>query len=131
MHQRYGLWLHTGRCVFDEPLIWREDTRGEPRQTPFQRAVGVRYVGPQRARCPDAFTDFGDLPPRTKPRSFAGLTKGWFHKRPIPPGRAELRSGWEQVLPHATGYVLVASHRLQPVSKHGAVFVGFIRVKAA
>lgn len=128
MRRRFGLWLLTGPRSFEDPRIWREDSQSYQLQTPFQRAVGVRYVGRRSSRYPDALTGFGAFG-RSRPRSVATMLKGYFRRGPVPRQWLSLIPGREGALSRATGYVLIASPRLRSVSKYGAVFVGFIRAR--
>jgi hypothetical protein len=129
MHRRFGLWVLTGPRSFEDPRIWREDSQSYQVQTPFQRAVGVRYLGKGSPRYPDAFTGFGGFAARSRPRSVAMLLKGWFQPGPVPHRWLSLLPGRAANVARATGYVLVATPRLRPVSKYGAVFVGFVRAR--
>lgn len=130
MRRSFGLWLLTGPRSFEDPRIWREDEQSYARQTLFQRAVGVRYVGRVPPRFPDSFTGFGSFVRRSRPRSLSWALKGWFHSGPVKPQNFSLRAGHAAVLSRATGYALISSRRLRRVSVPGAQFVGIVRVKA-
>jgi hypothetical protein len=129
MRRRFGLWLFTGPRSFEDPQIWREE-HSFARQTPFQRAVGVRYVGRKFPRFPDSFTGFGTFVRRSRPRSVVRALKGWFHPGPVTPQHLSLRPGHSAVLSRATGYALISSRHLRNISLPGALFVGIVRVRS-
>lgn len=129
MRRSFGLWLLTSPRSFEDPRIWREDEESYARQTPFQRAIGVRYVGRRQPRFPDSFTGFGSFVRRSRPRSLPWVLKGWFHPGPVKPQHFSLRAGHAAILSRATGYALVSSRHLRHVSVPGAQFVGVVRVR--
>lgn len=128
MPRLFGLWLLSGPRSFQDPRIWREDSQGYAAQTPFQRTVGVRYVGRSRPRVPDSKTGFGSFGSRSRHISVIRAFKGWFSK-PLRPQDLALKGGHLTQLRRATGYALVSSRHLRRVSLHGANFVGLVRVR--
>ena len=128
MRRLFGLWLLSGPRSFQDPRIWREDRQSYALQTPFQRAVGVRYIGRSRPRFPDSNTGFGSFVPRSRHISVIRAFKGWFSK-PLRPQHLSLKDGHLAQLHRATGYALVSSRHLRRVSLYGANFVGTFRVR--
>lgn len=128
MRRLFGLWLLSGPRSFQDPRIWREDRQSYALQTPFQRAVGVRYIGRSRPRFPDSNTGFGSFVPGSQHISVIRAFKGWFSK-PLRPQHLSLKDGHLAQLRRATGYALVSSRHLRRVSLYGANFVGTVRVR--
>lgn len=128
MRRSFGIWLIVSKQSFEDPRIWREDSRSYALQTRFQRRAGVRYVGERYPRFPNALTGFGSVVPRNRPRSMALLFKGYFHSGPVKPQSFSLRAGHRTVLAHATGYAIISTRRLRRVNSPGAVFVGSMRI---
>jgi hypothetical protein len=128
MRRLFGLWLLTGPRSFQDRRIWREDRQSYALQTPFQRAIGVRYIGRSQPRFPDSFTGFGSFVRGSQHRSVVHSFKGWF-SRPLKQQQLVLKEGHLTHLRRATGYALVSSRHLRCVSLHGANFAGIIRVK--
>lgn len=128
MPTRFGLWLITSKRSFFDPAIWREDAHSNSLQTRLQRAAGVRYVGTRHPKFPDAVTGFGTIRHERR-RSLARLFKGHFNAGPVPPRSFSLRRGHRSVLARATGYAIISTRRLRPVSIPGALFVGLMRVR--
>ena len=128
MRRKFGLWLLTGPLSFQDRRIWREDRQSYALQTPFQRAVGVRYLGRSQPRLPDSFTGFGSFVRGSRHRSVIHAFKGWFTS-PLRPQHLVLEEGHLTHLHRATGYALISSRHLRCVSLYGANFVGIVRVK--
>jgi hypothetical protein len=122
----FGIWLLTGPRSFHDPRICREDRRGALIQTPFQRAVGVRYRGRSGPPAADALLGFGSFAAGGRPRSVLQVFKGHFD----PPLRAQhlaLKASHRASLRHATGYAIVSTRRLRRISLPGATFIGTLR----
>lgn len=128
MRRLFGLWLFTGPRSFQDSRIWREDGQSYALQTPFQRAIGVRYMGRSKPRFPDSFTGFGSFRRGSRQGSVVRAFKGWFSK-PLRHQHLALKEGHLTHLRSATGYALLSSRHLRCVSLHGAKFAGVIRVK--
>ena len=127
MRRIFGLWLLTGVRSFEDRRIFREDREGAMAQTPFQRRVGVRYVGRRWPRSPDSQVGFGSFVRGGRPRSVLQAFKGHF-ERPLRPQHLALKTDHLSVLRRATGYALIASPHLRKVSLHHAHFAGIVRV---
>jgi hypothetical protein len=129
MHRRYNLWLLTCPKSFWDRSIWREDANSYAVQTPFQRAVGVRYFGKHIRRKAYVSSVFGNFGRGKRPDSVANLLKGHFYRGPFPRHCLFLRSDHGAVLARATGYVYISARHLRNVSTHDAVFVGAFLVR--
>ena len=130
MHRRFGIWLLTCPRSFQDPRIWREDKNSYDRQTVFQRAIGVRYVGKSSARYPDANAGFGSFGRRSPPKSIAKLFRGHFHRGPVRRQDLCLLKNHKEVLARSTGYALVSSPKVRHVSVgSNALFIGTLRAR--
>lgn len=127
--RRYGLWLFTCSRSFDDPRIWREDKNSDSLPTPFQRAIGVRYVGRRSSRYPNSKGGYCDNRLSGPPKSIPLLLKGFFSPGPVSPPKLALVPGHRAILRRSKGYAILWAPHIRFISVGGfAHFVGSVLV---
>ena len=131
MNRRYGIWLIVSPRSFKDPRIWKEDKDSYQLQTPFQRAIGVRYAANGERKYPDSLGGFTGFSKRSgPPKSVAQLLKGFFTAKPPLHHRLQLRPGHSSLVAGSRGFVVLwAPHLRKLAPSAGVRFVGTVSVR--